>query len=91
MGLGDFFKGVANYATEKYNDKMDEVNELADRMQYKSENELFNIVYRYTKPGSMHPFNSEGMAARKVLHDNMGYEYEDINDTLKEMYRHGRR
>lgn len=91
MGLGDFFKDVANYAADKYNEKQDEIEEIADRLQYRDERQLFEIVYRHTKPGSMHPFNSEGMAARKVLHDNLGYEYEEINEIIREKYRASRR
>lgn len=90
MGLRDFFKDIENYATEKYNDKINELSEYVDEMQYKDEHELFEIVYRYTKPGSVHPFNSEGMAARKVLHD-MGYGYEEISEKIRQMHKERRR
>lgn len=87
MGFGDFFKSLGNYAMEKYNDKVEEVDKLTYKMQYTNERHLFEIVYKHTKPGSMHPLNSEAMAARKILHDNWGYEYDEISERVREMYR----
>ena len=89
MGFMDFLNDVGNATVEKYREKTDEINKYVDRMQYGSERELFEIAYRRFTPGN--PFNSEGMAARKVLHDNMGYDYDEIQERISEMYRERRR
>lgn len=84
MGLGNLLKNIASSANEAYSDKMKEVDVYSEKMIHLSNQNLFEILYKYHNIGNFNLLNSEGIAAMKMLRER-GYQTEEITDEIKRM------